>query len=478
MKATNVKSRQIKSTIDDEQDYFDNLIRIDRDAYRPNPVGRKVHMSLCRTRVLRGGLGSGKSRTACEQINQLCLEWPGATCLIGRKDMTALKETTQKEFLEKVVDSSLIDQFNVNENKLFYKNGSTVLFRETKFPDKVKSMELTAYLLDEADENDTAEIWEKIDERLRQKIKMGGEWLTPPYCGMIVLNPCNEEHWIHALAHRRDISLEDFKFSTYDNIDHLPPDYIPNLLKRLAPWDVDRLVHGNWGRVIKGLPVYHGFRRERHVRGLAMRPDLPLLVGWDFGFNHPAIVWCQQDPKSGRLFVLREYYGTQQMLQDTPEKPGVVSCFQKITKELVGPTPWPIFHFGDPHGNDKKDSGLSSIEYLRVHHSIHVASQRTIIKTGIDEIQHKLVTDALLSPRQPELGNAPLLLIDPSCKKLILSIEGGYHRDPVTGDPVKDDEFDHLPDSLRYVVVNQMGAHIKHRFKKTKYVPRSSITGY
>jgi hypothetical protein len=484
VKNTSVKHRRISSEVDEEQDYFDNLIRVERKKYTPGPTGNRLHMSLARTKIVRGGLGSGKSRAACEHVNNLALVYPKSTHVIGRKDMTSLKETTQKEFLEKVVDSATIEAYNVNDNKLTYKNGSEVLFRETKEPDKFKSLELTSYLIDEADENQTPEMWEKLDERLRQKWETGvfrddgtPEYFYPPYSGMLVFNPVNEEHWLYGLAQRKDIDIEDFKFTTYENEKNLPPDYIPNLLKKLAPWEVERLVHGAWGRVVRGNPVYHGFRRESHVREIKALGHLPLLVGWDFGYNHPALSFCQLDAVTGRLFILREHIGTNESLQDGPDKPGTVTQYRKIMRDLIGDTYWPVFHYGDPHGNDKKDVGESSIEYLRNHHNIHVLTKRELIRTGRDEIQHKITTRAPVNPAMAEMGLLPLLVVDYSCKNLILGFEGGYHRDP-EGKPVKDGLYDHGQDTLRYVVTNTMGAHLKTRYRDNRYKPRNKITGY
>jgi hypothetical protein len=476
MKITSVKQKGIKTSLDEEQDQFDNLLRVERSAYKPGPTGTRMHMSLARTRICRGGLGSGKSRAGSEHVNNLALQYPGSTHFIGRKDLTSLKETTQKEFLEKVVDSATIDSFNVNDNKLFYKNGSQVLFRETKEPDKVKSLELTSYMIDEADENDAPEIWEKIDDRLRQKIWVDGQYIEPPYAGLLVFNPVDENHWLYGLAIRKDIDLEDFQFSTYENIDNLPPSYIPNLLSKLPPWEVDRLVHGNWGRAVRGRPVYHGFNRLTHVRPLSVDPSLPILRGWDFGYNHPAVRWAQLDPVTGRYTILREFLGKDQHLQDHPGKPGVVSIIRQITKELAGPG-YPIFDYGDPHGNDMKDVGPSSIEYLRVHHSIHVITRRERIKTGRDEIQHKIGTIGPIDPSDPKKGESPLFLVDPSCKTTITAYEGGYHRDE-TGEPVKDGFYDHLPDTDRYIIVNTMNAGLKQRFQANRYQPRNKWTGY
>lgn len=456
--------------VDPDQDYFDNLLQVEPNEYKPGPTGTRAHLSLARTKIIRGGLGSGKSRWATEHINNLALMYPGSLHFVGRKDITSLKVTTQKEFLEFVVRPETILQFNVNENTLYYKNGSQVLFRETKDPQKVKSLQLTSYMLDECDENETDEIWEKLDERLRQKVYIDGKIVVPPYNGLLVFNPTDEEHWLYHLSQRTDIDVEDFRFSTYENSQNLPPDYIPNLKKRLAPWDQDRLINGNWGRSIKGKPVYHGFTEEGNVRTIKVRGDLPLLRGWDFGFGHPAVCFMQIDPDTGRVFVLREFLGSQMKLHD------VVPKVKEITQALVGPG-YPVFDYGDPHGADEKDVGYSSIEYLRVHHSIFVNHKRERIKTGMEEIQEKILQKAPVSKEDPTKQES-LFLVDRSCKITIAAYLGGYHRDE-TGKPNKDGYYDHIPDTHRYVIVHNMNRHLANRFKNIKrYVPRNLYTGY
>lgn len=475
-----VRQRKITSNIDEDQDFFDSLIRVSRTAYSPGPTGTRVHLSLARSKVMRGGLGSGKSRCGTEHLNDLALRYPGSSHVIARKDLVSLKETTQKEFLEKVVDAATIETFNVNDNKLYYKNGSEVLFRETKDPDKFKSLEITSYLIDECDENPTPEAYEKLDERLRQKLMIDGQEVIPPYCGMLIFNPTNEEHWLYGVANSKLPSVEDFRFDTYENTKNLPPDYIPNLIQRLSkePWEINRLIHGHWGRTIKGKPVIVGFLRDKHVRPVTAMPHLPLYRGWDFGFNHPAVVFAQIDPVTGRVFVLREFLGEQHPLQDEPGRPGVASVVKELTGSLVG-LGHPVFDFGDPHGADKKDTGLSSIEYLRIHHSIRVAYQRSKILTGLDEIQHKVVTEQKIPTEGQMYTELPLLVIDPSCQNLIAGFEGGYQRDPEDDNkPLKDGLYDHLFDAFRYLIVNTMNPVLRSRRQAKSYTPRNKYTGY
>jgi hypothetical protein len=195
-----------------------------------------------------------------------------------------------------------------------------------------------------------------------------------------------------------------------------------------------------------------------------------VLRGWDFGFGHPAVVWMQIDHRAGRYYVLREFLGTDMYLKD------VVPEVKKITTELCGPK-WTMLDFGDPHGADEKDTSVSSIEYLRIHHSIFVQHQRSRIKTGMDQIQDRILARAKLSVVDPKSPEAPCFLVDPACKITIDSLLGGYHRAD-DGTPEKDGYFDHIPDTLRYVVVNNMNGILAAQRGKKSYRPRNIITGY
>ena len=453
-----------------DADFFDSLIKVDRDEYIPGPTAEKMHMSLARTKIVRGGVGSGKTRSVCEHINNVALQYPGSLHFIGRKDITSLSKTTQKEFLEKVVSPETVYTFNVNDNTLYYQNGSQVIFREAKEPDKVKSLELTTYMLDEADENPNDEIQRRLNERLRQKIKINGKTVTPPYTGFIVLNPVDENHWIYELAQLSgEIDLQDFRFDTYENEKNLPPGYIQEIKRSNPPWEVERLVHGHWGRSVKGRPVFHGFSDDSNVRSLKTLPFEPLLVGWDFGYNHPAVSFAQSDRRTGRYYQLREFVGRKQTLHD------IVPIIEKTIHGLVSPG-FPVLHFGDPHGADKKDTGLSSIEVLQHHYGIHVTSRREVIKTGIDEIQHKISTKYPLDMGNPDIKES-LFLVDKSCKVTIGALSGGYYRDE-KGKPVKDGYYDHLPDTIRYIIVNNMGKSLKMKNYVRKRKIRNRYTGY
>lgn len=425
-----------------------------------------------------GGLGSGKTRMMSEHINNLALSYPGGNVIIGRRDLGDLKRTTQAEFLEKVVSPETVARFNINDNTLYYKNGSKCFFMETKTPSNFKSMEIIGYGLDEADENPEGEgkdrLMTMLDGRLRQKITINGELVHVPYAGIWTYNPTTDDHWLAKLEDAPDSETSVFRSSTYDNQHNLPADYIPSLLSTLAPWEVNSLVWGRRASNPKGKPVIHGFTLADNVRPLRLFHHLPLRRSWDFGFNHPCVSIFQYDPEYKRFLKFREVIGDKEQLKFFAPK--VVAA----TKELVGPG-FPIMDCCDPHGADQKDVGDSSVEYLRVHHQIFCQFQRQKIKKGLDEIQELVLTNASFRPPEwmagQPLGEERRFLVDPSCKLTISAYMGGYYRD-AEGNPAKDDLHDHPVDCDRYGVVHTMNAGLAAQRSKKKYQPRNFFTGY
>jgi len=403
----------------------------------------------------------------------MALRYPGSRWIIGRKNISDLKATTQAEYLEEVVAPDTIDTFLANENILYYKNGAVVHFEELKTPSNFKSWQIAGALIDEADENDSWEIVKILNQRMRQKIKIDGRFVPVPYCLALLFNPVPPNHWIHDLASKPGWDLENFRFDTYDNRVNLPPGYIEDLEQTLDPIEIPAMIHGHWGVIMKGRPVIHGWHDINNVRPLKVNESYPLLCGWDFGFNHPSVCFSQQEALTGRYLKLREMLGVKEYLPDFTKR------FKDMHRSLVAEG-YPTFHYGDPHGIDKKDVGESSIEYLRNHHQIHVAFKRGVVRTGLDEIQGKIIGRAPYTDQytEQEVPDIPLFLVDPSCTVTRSAYAGGYHRGD-DGKPLKDGYYDHVVDNDRYVIVNNMNSHLAHQKRRRfRYKTRNRYTGY
>jgi len=109
-----------------------------------------------------GGTGGGKSWLGAQLFVNLALTQPGTSYGVFRKNQTTLKRTTYRTFQKYVRKHKLIEgkHFTVNKESGItwtFNNGSTIDFLEldiTKDPElnKLGGLELTAAMIDEADE--------------------------------------------------------------------------------------------------------------------------------------------------------------------------------------------------------------------------------------------------------------------------------------------------------------------------------------
>lgn len=414
------------------------------DGYKPNAWQSRFHASSAKHKCAVGGLGSGKTLAGIQELKQLCLEHPGSRWVVGRKYLPNLKDSIWKDLLA-IIPDELRASYNKAELVLTLKNGSEILGRPLDDPEKFKSYQLAGFLIEEANEVDK-EIYDRLKDRLRQILPDGSR---PRYSSIILLNPTDDEHWIPQLfdTSSKPENHEMFRSSTYDNEANLPPDYIDDLKATYSEQVLQSLLHGFFGKVHKGRPVYTHFKFETHVRPIEFDPDLPLIRGWDFGFNHPAVVWLQL--KGTQVRVLAEKIGKRIYLQqfvDEQVKPLEEQLFgSQIKKNRQGILIHPTMDFCDPHGADQDDKGKSSVQVLN-ENQIFPTFRRTYISEGVKAVHECMYTKDVTS-------GGPNFLINPRCKNLIDGYRGGYHRIDGGEEPEKDGFFDHAQDAARYAIL-------------------------
>lgn len=420
--------------------------------YVPLPWQARMHSSSWTHICLAGGKGGGKTRSGLEELKTCALEYPGSTWLIGRKTLPSLKDSTLKEFF-KCTPASLIKEYNKTDRNVTLVNGSMFIFRSLDEEKKFDSLEISGFLIDEADEIEQ-EIYNTLKSRVRQMLP--GK-VVPRYRSFLILNPCEESHWIPQLfLYNKPKDHEIFNSSTMENQENLPPGYVETLKSTYSPDMQARMIHGIFGKVHKGNPVFPQFKRGDYVRPIEpivehphSKEKYPIFRGWDFGFNHPAIVWFQFI--NGQCRVLAEKLGNRIYLDDF------------ITKEIF---PYQVQLFGkwekyrdmcDPRGSDESDKGKTSIDILN-DFGIYPVYRRTMIEEGIKAMKNLLDTHA---------EGEPNFLIHSRCKVLIEGFRGGYHREAGADAPYKDGYYDHLFDALRYPIVNLTRRQKFNRMQRT-----------
>jgi phage terminase large subunit len=414
------------------------------NSYVPNAWQSNMHRGHWLWGALVGGKGSGKTRSGTEELKACALEYPKTTWLIGRKTLPSLKDTTWREFVD-CLPQGIIKEYNKTDRVVTLINDSIFLGRSLDEPKKLESLTLSGFLIDEAEEIEKM-YFDVLKTRVRQILRIGGKKVTPRYRGILCLNPCDEDHWIPQLftaVKPKDHAI--FYSSTYDNMENLPDFYIENLKQTYTEDMQQRMIHGQFGRVHKGRPVFPEFQRGNFIFDVKVDEKLTIFRGWDFGYNNPACVWMQFI--DGQVRVLAEKKGSKIYLDDF-----IREC-RDLERELFpGHLLWR--DFCDPHGSDETDKGKTSVDILN-DAGIFPLHRRTKIQEGI-----KAIRECLNSKNKDGQAN---FIIHPRCRLIIEGMRGGYHREDGEDDPVKDNYYDHTMDAMRYCVVSLVR---RHRFNK------------
>lgn len=401
-----------------------------------------IHVPLTQNYVAEGLVhhNSGKTTAACMEHIALALEYPGSRWVVGRKTLPSLRITILKSFLS-ALPRELIRDYNKAQLHLTLMNGSEFIFLPLDDPEKLKSLEIAGFIIEEANEVEK-EIYDRLKDRMRQALPNG---TRPRYKSTIMLNPTDEEHWIPQLfLFQKPKNHELFQSSTIDNMLNVPEDYVDELKRTYGDAEIERVIYGNFSRIHKGRPVFPTFNKNHHVKIFEYDENTTLVRGWDFGFNHPVCSWLQL--KNDQVRVLATLKGKRIYLDDfingTKDFVGV----RRFQEELFGPNR-NTKDYCDPRGSDETDKGVTSISILN-RNGIFPVYRRTWIEEGLDAMKMKIDTKCRLT-------GEPNLIVHPRCKNLIEGFLGGYHRDE-DDTPVKDNLYDNDMDSVRYPIIHMV----------------------
>lgn len=414
---------------------------------------------------------SGKSRALIEELVQSGIDYPGYPMAVYRKTLPSLRDSTLHEYRMLVPEG--IGKMHETILSYNFLNDSFINFRGLDDPNKAKSTNYATIVMEEADEFTYDDF-----KFLNGRIRAAGKW---PLRIILLLNPVDETHWIYKTfvtnAEEMDRAgrisngntgpgLLVEHFSTYDNRENLPAGYIESMTAGMSPDEIDRYVHGKWGTILKGTPVYGKLMMpDLHLRTVNFDSSMRVVRGWDFGFNHPACVWRVID-QYGRKNINHEMVGEKEDLETFARR--VIEA----TKHRYGEAP--VLDFCDPHGHDKKDNAQSSVETLR-ELGIWAEGERGVrdyVEPGIALIRKELST---------LIEGVPELTIDPRCTIMRAAYFGKYVRDE-DGKPKKDGFYDHPCDADRYIAYNHKSNSVVKDLilsRKNRVRPaRNRYTGY
>lgn len=439
--------------------YYDQAGLRPQDREPAQPPDESWRPDAVQIILAYGATRSGKTNGALYKTFKDMCEVPGLRVLGMRHTYDEINDTIFGD-AKRFASTHAIDNTTTEDPpQLALPNDSLLMFRSTKRDEKpgqdksssLQGMEFGACILEEADR-----IPEYVLDTVITRLSQSG--LVRPWI-LIICNPPGKNHWIYNRFFRPDPTTGKMRpnhhaifYPLKDNAHNLRPGYVEDLQRELisSPSRYQRFFEGRFTQPITGKALFKKyFRYDTHViENLHPIPGHPLWVGFDFGYVHPAVVVCQEDPETLQVKVLWEYMGNETMLEEF-----VQDVKRRIASRFKG---FETIFFVDPHGRARNEhTGKSSIGILR-DMGIHPFFKDTDVTVGLSILATMMYTYAHeVVPAQP------MLMLNSTCVELIDGFTFGYTQDPrkhTDGSddelsPYKDGYYEHLMDALRYVIV-------------------------
>ncbi len=271
--------------------------------------------SFARYFIVTGGRGSGKS-FAVNSVLLLLTYQANHTILFTRYTLRAAGISIIPEFIEKLELLGVIHQFKITKDEIINKgNGSKIIFRGIKTSSgdqtaNLKSLQgITTWVMDEAEELNDEDIFDKIDLSVRNKIQENRV--------ILILNPTTKEHFIYkrwfedrGVSAGSNLTKEDTTYihTTYlDNIDNLSESYIKQIetMKVRRPNRYKHTIEGAWLDKAEGVIFTDWSIGEFKQVG-------KVVYGQDYGFsNDPStLVKTSIDKENKVIYIQLCFYQT------------------------------------------------------------------------------------------------------------------------------------------------------------------------
>lgn len=328
-----------------------------------------------------------------------------------------------------------------------------IMFRALDRPDQIAnllSLEITGAWINEAREIPKS-IFTALDGRIGRypAAKDGGcTWM-----GIFLdTNPPDEESWWFTMFEkRRPVNAAVFKQPSglsphAENTKHLPKNYYKNLAIGKDEMYIRVYIHGQYGYVLEGEPVFKSFKDNVHVAAKPPEPHkhLDLLMGVDFGLN-PSVVLGQIHPR-GQLVILDELTSDGMGLKQF--------CINRLLPLLrTKYHGFKVMGYGDPAGTSRSPTDESTC--FDILHSTEIGLTYVIPAPTNALLPRIGAVEAFLNKM---VDGEPGFVLSPDCSILRKAMNGAYHYDIIPGNkegmhkekpsPCKDD-YSHIADALQ-----------------------------
>lgn len=443
----------------------------------------------CTTKYLycQGGVGSGKSLPFAIKCVNLALTIPNNRGVVSRLNYDDLFDSSWLEVtqcLTRLADKNLIPNFKESKKVQgqytqidFPWNGSIIKALQGKNWQRGLGANHGFFWIDDAQEcQEEFFIGTNVSGGLLSRLRLPNVLFDPrtyssdrehgSLHGMVSSNPPPYGHWLHKLFGDKvgkfnlggDV-VTWIQTVTSDN-PAVGNNYGAGLVaiqRKMGHSEgtARRIIHGESVKAFKGVPVYPQFKREVHIAPLKFRDDLLLIRSWDFGHDHPAVLFSniyKCAAKNNHYFTLSE----------------IGDAFNLTVYDLYNN--YVLSHTKALYPNVKLIKDCGDIAGYRVSSASKDkrSDMKILINTYNLPFRYKYVhidpslqyMRSLLKPEKPCPCGMPYILISPKCPILLDALDGGYHfakprsGGPTGTKPVKDKYFDDIADAWRYGAEN------------------------
>ncbi len=440
-------------------------------TYKASPTLSKFHKDSSFVRGVMGPIGSGKSVAMCWEIFLRALKHPPGSN--GVRDVkVAVIRNTYRELTDTTIETwhqwfpknlGVWKQIDLSHTITeLLPDGTTlrleVLFRALDKPSDIKkllSLELTFAWINEA-----REIPKQVLDMLTGRV---GRYPSPNtfnasdyseqlyWSGIIMdTNPPDNDHWWYRLFEEN--KPDDYVLfkqpsgiaSNAENRKNLHPKYYERMQSGKTKEWVDVYVHGHYGFITDGMPVFPEFNYDIHVAQDFIEPvkNIELWVGLDFG-RTPAAAFAQNVNGQWRFIdeITTENMGASQFAKELG---------RKLRKEYRG---YAINIYGDPAGEEMTQVDDSTPFLVLYEHGIDCLPAPSQDPTIRREALATQLTSLTAFGR-------PKAVFSPKCSMLIRGVSGGYKykrlqiagEDRYQNKPDKN-KFSHVCEAAEYLLV-------------------------
>lgn len=385
-------------------------------------------LARCDDSIFVTGNSGKSSGCVVEIVRRACAQRPGpdgirrTRWLVVRSTYRELSDTTIRTVHMWLPPQHFGRHYQTDNRyvvKGFEKTEFEILFRALDKPDDIKnllSLEVTGSWINEARDVPWA-IVDAIQGRIGQwpSKAMGG--CTWEGMFMDTNPPDQDSDWFRFFEEKKhpEWFAKIFKQPSglspkAENIPNLPnPDYYRLLAEGKKPEWIKVYIHGEYGFVVDGKPVYDEYGDQLHLREVDPIPGRPIIRSYDYGLT-PACCFSQLLP-DGRWLVFDEMtshdMGFDKFFDDVLEH-----CKRSFRGDVQ------FEDYGDPSGDYRVQTTATTC--------VDIARTKGV-EIQDSEQDPTLRMESVRKPLRTLIGGEPQFILHPRCKTIRKGFLGGYN---------------------------------------------------